>query len=245
MHKAWHVWTKKNEVLSETHFCKKCGRKIGVGKEIKGIIYDLDGTIISSEKLHKLAWLFAGKKFDIYISSKMLLNQTGISNEAAAKMMLSDEKKYLTKQFVETKAKYVMENVNQIILFPTILATIKDLLREECKIWVCTSAHKNFVKKVFNTLKPLKKIIKDNVVWREMYKKEKPFPDPLNLTIKKMGLAKSQVSYIGNASSDYKTAIAAKIKFIYFCPKSQKKDSRIPKSTPVISSHKEVLKLLK
>jgi len=245
MHKAWHVWTKNDGVLSEAHFCKKCGKKLGVGKEIKGIIYDLDGTIISTTKLHESAWVAAGKKFNIYISNKMLLNQRSISNEAAAKMMLPGNKKYLMKQFVDAKAKYAMKNANQATLFPNLLMVIENLLQKGYKVWICTSAKKIFVKKVFNVLKPLKRIIKNNVVWREMYKKEKPSPDSLNLTLEKMDLTKSQVYYIGDALSDYKTAIAAKVKFIYFCPKSQKKDSRIPKSISVISSHKNILKLLK
>ncbi|MDI6603516.1 MAG: HAD hydrolase-like protein [Patescibacteria group bacterium] len=245
MFKAWHVWTKKKKVLSEAHFCKKCGEKLGINKEIKGIIYDLDGTIISTKKLHEAAWLYAGRKFDIPISKRMLLSQSGISNEAAAKMMLPSNKKYLIKKFIAAKVKYVMGNLNRATLFPGILKVMEQLLQRGYSVWICTSAHKNFVKKLLNALKPLKKIIKNNVVWREMYKKEKPSPDALNLTIKKMGLIKSQVCYIGDAFSDYKTSTTTKVKFIYFCHNIKNRDLRIPKSTSVISSHKQIFNFLK
>jgi len=244
MYKAWHVWTKKGKVLSEAHFCKECGKKLGINKGIKGIIYDLDGTIVSTIKIHEAGWLYAGKKFDIYISDEMLLNQSGISNKAAAKMMLPNDKKYLIKKFIATKVKYVMENINQATIFPDILKGISRLSKNSYKVWVCTSASKSFVNKILDTFKALKKI-KNNIVWREIYKREKPSPDALNLVIEKMDLTKSQVYYVGDAFSDYRTGVAAKVKFIYFCPDVKKRDLRIPKSISTISSHKQIFKLLK
>ena len=214
-------------------------------RKIKGVIYDLDGTIVSTIKLHEAGWVFAGKKFDIYISNEMLLNQSGISNEAAAEIMLPDEKRYLIKKFIAAKVKYVMENANQVTLFPNILRVVTQLFKNDCKVWICTSAHKNFVKKILNNFSEFKKAIKDNIVWRKMYKNEKPSPDALNVTIKKMGLTNSQVCYIGDSFSDYKTSVKAKVKLIYFCPNAKSKDLRMPRSIPVISSHKEIFKFLK
>ena len=243
MHKAWHVWTEKDRMMSEAHFCKECGKKLGFGKEIKGIIYDLDGTIISTIKLHELAWLYAGKKFNIPISDEMLVNQRGISNKAAAGMMLPENKKHLAKKFIAAKVKYVMENANQVVLFPSIIKTISQLFKSGYKVWICTSAHKNFVEKILVNFSELRKLLRHNIIWRKMYKREKPSPDVLNLVIKKMNLAKSQVCYIGDAFSDYKTAMRAKVKFIYFCPNLKKRDSRISKSIPTISSHKHVFEI--
>jgi len=242
MRKAWHVWTNKNNVLSEDHFCKDCGEKLKFGKEIKGIIYDLDGTIISTIKLHESAWLHAGRKFNITISREMLLNQRGISDEVAAEMMLPENKKHLLKSFINTKQKNARGNANKIKLFPGIIETINQLLEREYKVWIVTSSPRIFVKRVLNFLKSLKKV-QNNIIWREMYRNEKPSPEILNLAIKKMRLKNSEVYYIGDAFSDYKTARRAKVKFIYFCPNLKKKDSRISKSIPIISSHKNVFEI--
>jgi len=214
-------------------------------KEIKGIIYDLDGTIISTIKLHEAGWVYAGKKFGIHISDEMLLNQSGISNEAAAEMMLPGDKRYLTKKFIAAKAKYVMENANQATLFPGILKVVTQLSKNDYRVWICTSAHRDFVKKILNNFSELKRVIGNNIVWREMYENEKPSPDALNVTLKKMGLPNLQVYYIGDAFSDYKTSVRAKVKLIYFCPDLRKRDSRIPRSIPVISSHEEIYQILK
>ncbi len=235
MRQAWHIWQKKNSILSESHFCKKC--------HTRGIIYDLDGTIISTIKLHEAGWLAAGKRFNISVTKAMLIRQTGISNEAAALIMLPPNKRYLFKDFLDIKRKHVIKNIKKITAFTSIISVIDQLLKKKCKIWICTSAHKNFVMKVLDVLNPLKKI-KNNIIWREMYKKEKPSPEALNLTIKKMGLNNSEVYYIGDAFSDYKTSIVAKVKFIYFCQNFKEKDEKIPKSIPIITSHKEIFKFL-
>ncbi len=81
-------------------------------------------------------------------------------------------------------------------------------------------------------------------VWWEMYKESKPSPKPLNVTMEKMGLTNSQVYYVGDAVSDYKTTLNARVGFIYFCPNLAERDSRIPVSIPTISSHEEILQIL-
>ncbi|MDP1538811.1 MAG: HAD hydrolase-like protein [bacterium] len=243
MQKAYHIWIPYNKNMIEIHFCKECGDKIILTKKIKGLIYDLDGTIISTQKLHEAGWIYAGKKFNIPITKQMLFDQRGISNQEASLMMVPSDKKYLLEKFKKAKIKYVNNNLNQIKLFPDILKIITDSTGGYYSVWICTSATKIFVKRILERFKELKKI-KDNIVWRELYKKEKPSPEALNLTIKKMGLKKNELYYIGDAFSDYKTSVAAKIQFIYFCPDGRNKDSRIPKSIPIISSHKEILKFL-
>jgi len=244
MYKSWHVWSKKGGILAEAHFCKNCGDKLGIDRKIKGVIYDLDGTIVSTTKIHEAAWLYAGEKFNVPISKEMLLNQKGVSTEAAAKMILPRNKKYLLRKFIKAKQKYVIDNINKAILFPGILKVINQLTRKGYKIWICTSALKARVEEILNIFTSLKKI-KNNIIWCEMYRKGKPSPEALNLTTKKMGLAKTEVYYIGDAFSDYKTSAAAKVKFIYFCPNIRNRDKRIPKPIPIISSHKEIFKLLK
>lgn len=208
----------------------------------KGIIYDLDGTIISTAKLHEDAWLFVGKTFNISITPKMLANQRGISNKAAALMMLPKDKKYLSEKFQKAKVEYVKENLKKVALFPSVIQTIETLLKKGYNVWICTSAKRDFVKKILRRFKKLRKV---NVVWREMYAKEKPSPEALNITIKKMGLSKKHVIYVGDAANDYKTSINASVKFVYFCLNKKQRDSRIPKSTITISRHKEVLRILK
>lgn len=242
MTKAWHVWANLKGLLVETHFCKECGKRLELDKIIRGVIYDLDGTLIVTVELHRMAWFAAGRKFGVKISEEMMKNQNGLADEEAALTMLPKEKKSLMGKFVLAKQEYVRANAKKARLFPETAETISKLFQKGYRVWVLTSAHKFFVKKVLNISKPLERAIGNNVVWREMYKRGKPKPDGLNLTMKNMGLVNSQVCYVGDAFSDYRTSVTAKVKFFYFCPDQKKRDKRISLSIPVISSHEKIFK---
>jgi len=241
MYKAYHIWLTERGSLIEIHLCKECGDKLFQEKRICGVIYDLDETIVSTQKLHEAAWLFAGKTLNVPISHQMLINQKGISNKEAALMMLPQNKKHLLDKFQKAKAEYVNRNLKEAVPFPDATETIGRLFKKGCNVWICTSAKKVFVKKV---LKPFRELRKMDVVWREMYTEEKPSPEALNLTIKKMDLSNKQVCYVGDAFNDYKTSLKAKVKFIYFCPDKKGRDPRIPESVPTISFHRGIFKLI-
>jgi beta-phosphoglucomutase-like phosphatase (HAD superfamily) len=210
-------------------------------KKIKGVIYDLDGTIISTQKLHESAWIYAAKKLGLSITEKMLFDQRGISDEISAAAILPSNKRNLINDFVEIKKSYVNDNIDKISIFPGTIETIHKLKNKKINVYICTSARENFVRKILEFFPELKEC---NIIWREMYKNEKPMPESLNLTIKKMGINNSQVIYIGDALNDYKTSINANVRFIYFYPKENSSDARIPKDVFVISSHKEIVDLL-
>ncbi len=209
---------------------------------IKGIIYDLDGTIISTTKFHEKAWIEAGKIFNINIPRDFLINQRGMTNEAATKMLIPNDEEKL-KSFVKAKEEYVIENAGKVDLFKGFKKTCEYLLSKSIKVWVCTSAPKEFVEKVYRGIPFLSKL-EDKTVWREMYKNGKPDAEPILLTLNKMNLLTEEAIYVGDAYSDYLSSTNADCNFVYFCPDDNNKDNRVPKSTPIITSHKELTKFL-
>ena len=240
-----NIYTKRGtfglvaEVLNARSICVE--NVIKNMEKIKGIIYDLDGTIISTQKLHEDAWIFAAEKFGVILTNEMLFNQRGISDDAAALILLPEEKKDLINDFITAKKDFVDKNVSQSKIFPDAIESINKLIKNGYKVSICTSAKEGFVKKVLDNFPELKKY---NIIWREMYKEEKPSPEAINLTLDKMGIKNSRVYYIGDALSDYKAGVAAKVKFIYFCPDIKNRDSRIPRAVLVISSHKQIFEWL-
>lgn len=209
---------------------------------IKGIIYDLDGTIISTTELHEKAWIAAGEIVGINIPKDFLSNQKGMTNEAAAKLLIPDDEEKL-KSFVKEKEKYVVENVEKVNLFDGFEEIYKYFLSNNIKVWICTSAPKVFFEKVCNGI-PFLSQFKNNTVWREMYINGKPDPEPILQTIAKMGLADKETVYVGDAYSDYLSATNAGCTFIYFYNDEKNRDSRIPIKTPKISRHEELITFL-
>lgn len=209
--------------------------------KIKGVIYDLDGTLISTEALHEKAWTHAAGQHGFSISDQMLIDQRGMTNLDAAKMMLPEEKQYMAEQVAEIKASYVRNNLQGVSLIPGVIETLDALSADGRDVWICTSASRGFVEGIFHVIPELKRM-EGKVVWREMYAKGKPAAEPLLVTLQRMNLVPDEAVYIGDAFHDYESSRNAGVRFFLFLPKGVQGNSRIPESIPRISSHQDLLK---
>ena len=205
----------------------------------KGVIYDLDGTLVSTIELHKKAWELAAKHFEVILTPQILINQNGMGGGEAARMMLPKEKQYLAEEFAKTKARFVDEDSIKIELFPSVEETLEKIIQKGYLVWICTSAREYFVQRVMKDVQGLE-LLKEKIVFREMYDMAKPSAEPLLLTLSHMNLAPQEAVYIGDAFSDYQASKNAELEFIYFLPPGASEDVRIPNSISRIASHKEI-----
>lgn len=214
-----------------------------MAKNKKGVIYDLDGTIIITTDLHDEGWLEAGRCLNIPIPEEFLLNQKGKTEEAAARELLGKRFDEHGKTMIQIKQAYAINNCATATLFEGFLDTYRKLTENGIKAWICTSASKGFVSSVFKTLPQLQDLA-NKTVFREMYKEGKPNPEPVLLTAKLMGLPVEECVYVGDAYNDYLAATRAGSEFAYACRSQTDKDPRIPTAIPVISDHTQILSII-
>jgi HAD superfamily hydrolase (TIGR01509 family) len=208
--------------------------------KIKGLIYDLDGTIIDSEQIHEAGWIAAGKKFKVRITKKMLLLQKGRPDNEVTSLFLPKDKLLLSAKFVKAKEEYVIKNLSTVSLLPGFKQAVSTLEKKGVPLWICTSSKKFFIQAVLKKV-PALSSFKNKIVYRELYKRGKPFPEPLLLTSKKMRLLPEECYYIGDAKADFKAAQNAKMNFIFFNSCNARK-SPSPLS---MKNHQEIMTYLK
>jgi len=208
---------------------------------IKGIIYDFDGTIMSTEKLHQQAWVEAGKELGIKVTSQMILAQKGLPDEDGVLLMVPSASKDFISRFIALKQQKVIGLLEKAQFNPGFLETWKLLKKQKLSVWVCTSSHQNFMEKVFSVF-PIILSLKHKTIWRERYDHPKPFEDPLKVTLKKMKLLPQECVFVGDAYGDYQTAEAARVQFVYFCIDFD--DGRIPAGIMRIKDHRELMRVL-
>lgn len=86
----------------------------------KGLIFDLDGTLIDSMPLHLKAWHYACEVYNIDFSSEFLHRHTGIPAWEIAKLLLIEkgiDKQVKLDDFLETKTRYffsIQEQVKEV-----------------------------------------------------------------------------------------------------------------------------------
>lgn len=208
--------------------------------KIKGLIYDLDGTLISTTSLHERAWVEAGKKAGIEITSDFLLKQKGMTNEAAAALIVPNEK---ILELVIAKSDYASQNAGKVTYYTDFDRAYKIFVSKNLDVWICTSADKRFVDKILIEI-PTFPVPIDKIIHREMYINGKPSPEPILMTCEKMGLKPEETVYIGDAYNDNLAATAASSSFVYFLRDERDRDNKIPKDIPTISDHTQLVSLL-
>jgi beta-phosphoglucomutase-like phosphatase (HAD superfamily) len=208
----------------------------------KGIVYDLDGTVVDSQGLHEEAWIKAGKKLGVEITEDFLFSGKGMPNEVAAKLIFKDNEEMALKLTTLKNDYYisVSSNVKPFDDFDDALNYLKEL---KINVWICTSTAKSLTDKIYAN-NPSLEGFSDKTVGREMYSKGKPDAEPILVTIEKMKLKPSEVIYVGDGINDYLAALNADCGFIYFCRDDADIDKRIPSNIPRIKFHGEIRQLI-
>lgn len=79
-----------------------CG--IEVGDNIKGLLFDLDGTLVDNMHLHIEAWVESGKEYGVHITPEMIQKNAGIpTKQLIAKFNLENDWNVAVEAFTADK----------------------------------------------------------------------------------------------------------------------------------------------
>jgi len=218
-------------------------REIMVLMDVKAVLYDLDGTIIDTERMHEEAWIRVCAEYGVVPSAQMLLQQKGMTGEAAVKMMFPPSLRTDAQYIIRKETEYALKNVAQVRIHAGFMEAYNVLTANPVGVAVCTSALPNLVSAVLDVLPELQ-CLRDRIICKGMYTKGKPSAEPLLAGLRELGLPETTPAmYVGDAFMDYLSAQNAGMRFVYFCPDDSRKDERIPDTVPIIKDHRELLGL--
>ena len=182
---------------------------------IKGIVYDFDGTIIDTVKLNEEGWSYAAQKLNIKITPEFIIYQRGVGNYDAAEFLLEDKFEEFGDEFVKLKREYFYNKIYDVELFQDFLEA-KELLKQKgYQVWICTSTSNKFMLEYFEKSNDLKEF-KEKLVGREDTHLGKPSAEPLLKTFSLMGLKPEECIYVGDAYTDYCASENARTNFVYY-----------------------------
>lgn len=208
---------------------------------IQACIYDLDGTIIDTEKLHEEGWKYACGLQGVTPTLEMLLAQRGLPGDDAARLMLPVEKQDLVRVVREAKAAHVLDHLGEVLFLPGFPEAYQELSARDKKVGICTSARKVFID-AYVAKVPLLRSLEGKIIYKEMYTEGKPSPEPLLLAMQVLGgFNPAECLYVGDAYADYQSAVNAGMDFFYFRGPASMDDERIPPAIPRLSDHRELL----
>ena len=183
--------------------------------KVKGVIFDVDGLLVDTEKLHVKAWEKIFRKRGIYLSKPDYESGVGISDYEFLQHLKEKGKippGFRIDELLNEKESIMLELADgKVKLFPGVLSLL-NTLSPRFILSAASNSEKNFVIKVLKNsgIFDYFKV----VLTRNDIKRPKPFPDIYLVCLSKMGLSPEECVIIEDSPAGIKAARKAGIRCI-------------------------------
>lgn len=207
------------------------------------LTFDLDNTLLNSDKAHVVAYQYALKKLNLKVlNDKEIYIHFGKPKEDVAKAISNSSNKEIIKNVTRYHDIYLWNRSYKLSRVLPDVESILEYLKRKYEIAVISNcSHKTIIKLLEGA--GLNKKLFDFIIGDDDVKHPKPWPDEL---FKAEKLAKENVLYhLGDSIYDIRAARKAKVKCISILSGHYTK-SQLQKEKPfkIIKSIKELKKIL-
>lgn len=144
---------------------------------IKGFVFDMDGTMFDTEQISVKSWQYAGEKFKINIPLDFMLSIMGLSSASIRKLFIEKYEGINYDAFRETNVKYAMELIEKdgVPIKPGLFPLLDTIKKRGLKCAVATSTNHERAIAHLELSKTLPYF--DAVITGDMIENGKPAPD--------------------------------------------------------------------
>jgi len=178
---------------------------------IHHVCFDLDGCLIDSIPVMKLAWEEAMEQTGGFTSFDSYAELIGLPFFVILEQLNIDKTHH--QKIKEIFDKVSVENLNNVVVFDEIVESLERLQKNKIKLSVATSKPKERTHLILSTLFPTIKF--DSITTPESVKRGKPFPDQLLLSCLDTGTEPKNSVYVGDMDVDRQAAERAGFNFLF------------------------------
>lgn len=179
--------------------------------KVHHVCFDLDGCLIDSIPVMKVAWEAAMQATGGYTSFNAYADLIGLPFFVILKELKIDESHH--QKIKEVFDKVSIENIDNIVVFDSIVESLERLQKHNIKLSVATSKPKERTHLILSKLFPTIKF--NSITTPESVKRGKPFPDQLLLSCLDTGTEPKNSIYVGDMDVDRQAAERAGFNFLF------------------------------
>lgn len=166
-----------------------CNKDLYKGTAIKGVLFDMDGIVLDTEKLYTRFWVEAAQSLGYPMTHEMALGMRSLSRQAGERQLkayLGEEANY--HEVRETRIKMMSDFIeeNGVEIKPGIHEVLEFLKERGMKTSIATSSPLDRTKKYLSQVGLVDDF--DELVSGHMVEKGKPEPDIYLFAASKLGL---------------------------------------------------------
>ena len=199
-------------------------------KQIKAIIFDLDGVICSTDQYHYLAWKKLADRLGIYFDEKVNQKLRGVSRMESLEIILGER----SSEFSEMEKMALAEEKNHIYREYLSSMTPKDL-SEETRMTLEVLRSRGYLLGIGSSSKNTKQILSqlglgdffDAIADGTQITYSKPDPEVFLLAAEKLGVEPEEALVIEDADSGIQAAYAGAFRAIGIHTPENQPDSEI------------------
>lgn len=182
---------------------------------IKLAIFDLDGTLIDSVKVHSEAWSDSCKSFGYNIPESYFHDLTGMTSKSVGEKLIKDFRipENCIEELIQYKSKLYFDNINKIDVFENILQILKDYKSKNIKVALATGSKR---KNVLEILRVKDLDLFDFVLTGDELEHSKPHPDAFLRCLEHFKYSPKDAVIYEDSVTGFKAAEQANISY-YIC----------------------------
>lgn len=166
---------------------------------IRGVVFDLDGTLVDTVDLHVSTWVEACQRLNIPVDEGFVRGLVGLSAEDIARKLVGDETHAL--KLARLKRRIYLTRVSEVRLYPEVVEVLESLKYVHgLRLVVASSTNVETIEAVLNA-KEIREFF-DAVVGSDLVSRGKPDPEIFLTALKKIDVNPKEAMIVGDTEYD-------------------------------------------
>jgi HAD superfamily hydrolase (TIGR01509 family) len=185
--------------------------------KIEGYILDIDGTLLSSEAAHLMAWKRALSEYGVFKPDNEILSHFGKPTPIIAKQLAENADHQTAENIARQKTDYFIDEIERIPVYSGVNQVLSRIHEDGIPICFASSNYNRVIQAIYQAQHWEK--IAVGFVGIEDVENTKPHPEMVLKAAAKMGVEPEKSAMVGDSLYDLKAGKAAGTRTIVVCTK--------------------------